>query len=120
MKYMLLIYDNPDTREFFFSEQGAGLMAEMDAILNELRESGELVSTEALADPPNTRTVRAEGGVPVVTDGPLAEAKEHFGGYLILDCESVERATEIAMRWPSARFSPLEVRPILDTGGGDV
>ena len=120
MKYMLLIYDNPDTREIFFSEEGRSLMAEMDAIMNELRESGELVSTEALADPSNTRTVRVQSGVPVVTDGPLAEAKEHFGGYLVVDCESVERATDIAVRWPSARFSPLEVRAIMDTGGADV
>lgn len=24
----------------------------------------------------------------MVTDGPLAEAKEHFAGYLIVDCET--------------------------------
>jgi len=120
MKYMLLIYDNPDTRELFFSDEGRALLAEMDSIMNELRESGELVGTEALADPSNTRTVRVQGGVPVVTDGPLAEAKEHFGGYLVVDCESIERATEIAVRWPSARFCPLEVRPIMDTGAADV
>ncbi len=86
----------------------------------ELWESGELIDTQAIADPSNTRTVRARGGVPVVTDGPLAEAKEHFGGYLVVDCDSVERATEIAVRWPSARFCPLEVRPIMDAGGADV
>jgi hypothetical protein len=120
MKYMLMIYDNPDTRDIFFSEAGKPLMAEMDALMDELRESGELVGTEALADPANTRTVRVQGGVPVITDGPLAEAKEHFGGYLVVDCESLERATEIAVRWPSSRFTPLEVRPIMDTGGPDV
>ena len=120
MKYMLLIYDNPDTRDIFFGEEGTALMAEMDSIMNELRKSGELVSTEALADPSNTRTVRVQGGVPVVTDGPLAEAKEHFGGYLIVDCESVERAAEIAARWPNASFAAMEVRPIMDTGGADM
>jgi len=64
-----------------------------------------------------TKTVRVSGGTPVVTDGPLAETKEHFGGYLIVDCESIERAVEIAARWPSSRFAPLEVRPIMDVGG---
>jgi hypothetical protein len=117
MKYMLMIYDNPDTREIFFSEQGAELMREIDAIMEELKQSGELLGTEALADPSTTKTVLVQGGAPVVTDGPLAEAKEHFGGYLLLDCESIERAVEIAARWPSARFSPLEVRPIMDTAG---
>jgi hypothetical protein len=53
----------------------------------------------------------------VITDGPLAEAKAHFGGYLIVDCESIDRAVEIAARWPSASFAPLEVRPIMDFGG---
>ena len=117
MKYMLLIYDNPDTREIFFSEQGTSLMAEIDTIMNELTESGELVGTEALADPSTTRTVRVQNGVPVVTDGPLAEAKEHFGGYLVVDCESIERAIAIAARWPNARFCAMEVRPLMDTGG---
>lgn len=117
MKYMLLIYDNPDTRQIFFGEGGEALMSEMNALMKELEESGELISTEGLADPSNTRTVRVQGGVPVVTDGPLAEAREHFGGYLIVDCESIERAIEIAARWPNARFCAMEVRPIMDAGG---
>lgn len=120
MKYMLLIHDNPDTREVFFGEGGAGLMAEIDALVAELTASGELVGSEALADPSNTKTVRVRDGIPAITDGPLAEAKEHFGGYLIVDCESIERAIEIAARWPSARFTALEVRPIMDVGGDDV
>lgn len=117
MRYMLLIYDNPDTREVFFSPGGEALLAEVGSILDELRESGELVATDALAAPAQTRTVRSAAGAPIVTDGPLAEAKEHFGGYLIVDCETVVRAVEIAGRWPSAPFAPLEVRPILDVGG---
>jgi hypothetical protein len=84
----------------------------------ELTVSGELVGGEALADPTQTRSIRAQDGVPVVTDGPLAEAKEQFGGYLIVDCDTPERATEIAARWPNARFAAMEVRPIMNTGDG--
>jgi hypothetical protein len=120
MKYILLIYDNADTRERFFGEEGAGLMAEVDAVMKELTESGELVGGEALADPSNTKTVRVSDGVPAVTDGPFAEAKEHLGGYLIVECDSVERATEIAARWPSTRFAPMEVRPLMDTAGTEM
>lgn len=120
MKYMLLIYDNPDTREKFFGADGADLMAEMDALMAELTASGELVGGEGLADPSTTKTVRVRDGVPAVTAGPLAEAKEHFGGYLIVDCESVDRATEIAARWPNARFTAMEVRPIMDTSGTEM
>src|SRR6266511_1684942 len=117
---MLLIWDNPDTREVFFGEQGAELMGEVEAIIQELTESGELVGGEALADPSNTKTIRVVDGVPAITDGPFAEAKEHLGGYLIVDCESAERAAEIALRWPSARFTPLEVRPLMDTAGAEM
>jgi hypothetical protein len=120
MKYMLMIYDNPDTRELFTSPEGKELLEEVDAQMAQLTASGELVGGEALADPSNTRTVSVQEGVPVVTDGPLAEAKEHFGGYLMVDCESVERATEIAARWPNARFAAMEVRPLMDASGGEV
>jgi hypothetical protein len=118
MKYMILLYDNADMREIFSSR--SDLVGEMDALLAELKESGELVATEPLADPVQTKTVRPADGLPVVTDGPLAEAKEHFGGYLLVDCETSERAVEIAARWPGARFAPIEVRPILDVAGGDL
>jgi hypothetical protein len=120
VKYMLLIYDNPETRELFFGEHGKALMSEMDALMKELTESGELVGGEALADPSNSRTVRVRNGVPAITDGPFAEAKEHMGGYLIVECETPERATEIAARWPSARFCAMEVRPIMDTAGTEM
>jgi hypothetical protein len=119
MKYMILLYDNADIREIFASR--ADLIEEMSVLLDEIRQSGELVATDPLADPVQTKTVRPAGdGPPIVTDGPLAEAKEHFGGYLIVDCETNERAVEIAARWPSARFASIEVRPILDVGGGDL
>ena len=120
MKYMLLIYDNPDTREVFSGEDGNELRESMEALMAEITESGELVDGQALADPSQTKSVRPRDGVPAITDGPLAEAKEHFGGYLIVDCESVERAAEIAARWPNATFAAMEVRPIMEQGGDDV
>lgn len=120
MRYMLLLYDNDETREAFFGPGSEELGAEVDAVLAELRESGELIATDPLADPVQTRTVRVFDGAPVITDGPLAETKEHFAGYLIVDCENLERAEEIAARWPSAPFAPLEVRPIMEIGGADM
>jgi hypothetical protein len=119
MRYMLLLYDNPDTREAFFGPGSEG-RSEVAALIQELTESGELIATEPLADPSQTKTVRVTGGTTVVTDGPLAEAKEHFGGYLIVDCETIDRAVEIAARWPSSQYAPLEVRPIMNPGGAEM
>jgi hypothetical protein len=120
MKYMILIYDNAQTRERFFGDDSAELMAEIEAIMAELTESGELLGGEALADPSQTRTIRLVDGVPAVTDGPYAEAKEHLGGYLMVECETPERAADIARRWPSAKFTPLEVRPLMSTSGSEM
>jgi hypothetical protein len=120
VKYMLLIYDNAQSRDAFSRPGGEALMAEVDAIMKELTESGELVGGEALADPSNTKTVRVLDGVPAITDGPFVEAKEHLGGYLMVECETPERAADIAVRWPSARFTPLEVRPIMDQSGPEL
>jgi hypothetical protein len=120
MKYMLLIYDTATTRQEMSGESGAALMADMEALMEELTQSGELVGGEALADPSNTKVVRTRDGVPAITDGPLAEAKEHFGGYLIVDCETPERATEIAGRWPNATFAAMEVRPLMEQSGTEM
>ena len=67
-------------------------MGEFDALSESCTASGELVGGAALADPPNSRTVRVRDGVPAVTDGPFAEAKEQLAGYYVVDCESIERA----------------------------
>jgi hypothetical protein len=40
-----------------------------------LRETGELVAAEGLADRTRAKTVRFENGTPIATDGPLAETK---------------------------------------------
>jgi hypothetical protein len=58
--------------------------------------------------------------VPAVTDGPFAEAKEQLAGYLVVECESPERAVEIAARWPDARYAAMEVRPIMHTSGEEM
>ena len=120
MKYMLLIYNNPATYEAWSEEQRAELFAEVDTIMKELSESGELVGGEGLADPSNTKTVRVRDGVPVVTDGPFAESKEQLGGYISVECESIERAVEIAARWPDARHFAMEVRPVMHADGAEM
>ena len=120
MKYILLIYQNPATVETFSEEERDRVMAEAGELMEELTQSGEWVGGEALADPSNTKTVRVRGGVPAVTDGPFVEAKEQLVGYCIVECETPERATEIAARWPDARYWAMEVRPIMEPGGEEM
>jgi hypothetical protein len=115
VRYVILIYSNAGSRElweqFSETERGEGL-AYYASLTEELRASGELVATQALADPATTKRVRVEGDRTLTTDGPFAEAKEHLAGIYILDVGSEERALEIAGRIPEARFGLVEVRPV--------
>ncbi|MFE5794481.1 YciI family protein [Streptomyces sp. NPDC056503] len=71
----------------------------MTTLNKELLESGEMLDGQGLADPGETRHVSLDAeGRPVVTDGPYAETKEVLAGYWVLECESLERVTEIAAR----------------------
>jgi hypothetical protein len=120
MKYLILIYGNAESRaiwESFTDEQQAEGFAYYAKIGEELAASGELIVTEALADASETRRVSVREGRTVATDGPFAEAKELLAGFFLVECESVDRAVEIAGRLPEAEFGLIEVRPVMDLGG---
>lgn len=117
MKYMLLIYSDPAVWDATSAAERDGILAEANSVIAELKECGEWVGGEPLADPANTRTVRVRGGVPEVTDGPFLEAKEHLAGFCLVECETAERATQIAARWPDSRYVALEVRPVMYPAG---
>ncbi|MFF3767274.1 YciI family protein [Streptomyces sp. NPDC001922] len=103
-----------------WSEQEIQAMfAHMEAINNDLAETGEMVDAQGLTEPAGTRLVSAGAdGRPVVTDGPYGETKELLAGYWVLDCESLERVTEIAARVAQcpvpegAPDYPVVIRPI--------
>lgn len=122
MKYMLLIWNRPGFVEELSESERNAIFGEVDEIMKELTESGELVGGQALADPSQTRTVRSVGGRAEITDGPFMESKEQFAGYLMVDCESPERAAEIAASWPDVRrgVGVLEVRPVMDEAGTEM
>jgi hypothetical protein len=132
MKYMILTYASQrdydgmagrPTEEPVWSAEDFQAMGEfMESFNKELADSGELVETRALTSPVLTRRLRLRDGVPVVTDGPYAETQEVLAGYWIVECESFDRATEIAARLAScpapaevAASAVADVRPIADS-----
>ena len=104
MKYMLLIYGNEENWTSMPPEEFAELVRRTDALNQELFESGELVGAYGVADQLTAKVVRVDDGCPAVTDGPYAEAKEYLASFTIVDCESLDRALEIAAQNPAARY----------------
>jgi hypothetical protein len=117
---MLLIYGNEETWRSFPEDELQTVIAGTDALHAELRESGEFIGAWGVGDQVQAKTVRVRDGAPVVTDGPYIEAKEYLGSFDIIDCESLERALEIAARVPYARYGEVEVRPLLHEAGEEM
>lgn len=132
MKYMILTYASQQdydgmagkaTDEPAWSgEDFAAMVAFMESFNRDLEQSGELVETRGLSAPVHTRRLGSKDGVPVVTDGPYAESQEVLAGYWIVECESFDRATEIAARLGEcpapehvAAAAYADVRPIADS-----
>ena len=124
MRYMLMMHAPRGTGDYAVSgwtrEELQAHIAFMHRFNRQLTEAGELVGAEGLAPPAEARVVRAaEDGAPAVTDGPFAEAKEFLAGYWIVECESAERAYELAAKASAApgpggaRLNfPIEVREV--------
>jgi hypothetical protein len=113
VKYLLLIYNNPDALAAMSEAETQAVYARVDTLLAELRASGELVGGDGLAPPATGKIVRVRNGVVATTDGPFAEAKEQFAGYVSVDVAGEERAIEIAASWPGADRWAMEVRAVL-------
>jgi hypothetical protein len=119
MKFLLIMHMNPQIWDALTEEERNEVMSGHGAFIETIKESGEMISTAGLSDPSASAVVRVRGGVPAVTDGPYLEAKEYIGGYYLVECESRERALELAALIPDARVEGLgvEVRPVIFSGG---
>jgi hypothetical protein len=113
MKYLLQIYDRGA------SEQDAQLAEEEEqAIVDEYLALGQLpgvVGGAQLRPIDTATTVRVQDGRTLLSDGPFVEAKEHLGGYLVVEADELDEARDIAARIPAARMGgAVEVRPVVE------
>jgi hypothetical protein len=92
---------------------------DLTALNAELKAAGAWVFAGGLHPPATATVVRASGGGDLlITDGPFAEAKEHLGGFTIVDAPDLDAALAWAGRLASATTLPIEVRPFQDEPGG--
>lgn len=117
MKYLIMIYHNAESQavwERMPAARRAEGMRQYARLSEDLVAAGELVTSEALADPSQGRRVTVRDGQLTATDGPYAEVKEHLAGFFLVDVPDIERAMAYAARIPEAQHIAVEVRPILD------
>ncbi|MFH8476923.1 YciI family protein [Streptomyces sp. NPDC018000] len=120
MKYIAMIYGNQEKWDSFPAEAWPDAIAKQEAFNRKYRESGELLGAYGLADAVNAKLVRRKDGAPAVTDGPYLETKEYIASFYLLDCESQERAQQIAADMPFADVEPVELWPVLHESVADM
>ena len=113
MKYLLQIYP-PTARE----ELDRMPEDERQAIVEEylaIGRSPEVIGGEQLQPIETATTVRVENGETLLTDGPFVDAKEHVGGFCLVQADDLDAALDIAARIPAARMGgAVEVRPLVE------
>jgi hypothetical protein len=105
MKYILMMNCPKTGYDSFGSMPRQDIQAHiafMQSLNKSLRESGELVSAEGLADPKQAKRVRAGKDGKPITDGVFPETKEYLAGYWIIEVDSPEQAYNIAARASAA------------------
>ena len=119
MQFVISLIVDPAVLGALTPEEMAAVGEGHARFIQSLKDSGELIVTQALADPSQAAVVTVRNGQPVVTDGPYLEAKEHLGGFYLIDCEDRDRAIALAAQVPDAAIDGLgvEVRQVMFADG---
>jgi hypothetical protein len=111
MKYLFLLYGTPLEQQS--AEEQRETYAAYKAANETLANAGVLVDCAPLQPVSASTTVRVRDGETLLTDGPAAEIKEHFGGYTLVECADLDEALRWAAVMPAANGGSVEVRPLV-------
>jgi hypothetical protein len=114
MKYMLLIYTD---EQAWTEAERAQCYGESTRLAHQLKSEGQFLATSPLQPVATATTVKVRDGKRLVTDGPFAEAREHLGGYFLVDTKNLDEVLDIAERIPGARKGAVEIRPLVEIPG---
>jgi hypothetical protein len=78
---------------------------------SEMRAVDALVFSGRLAQPDSARVLTNARGQITTTDGPFMEAKEHLGGFYIIQAADLDQALAWAAKTSEAIGMPIEVWP---------
>src|SRR5205807_2290976 len=91
-----------------------GIMRDVEAFNQELRQAGAWVFVGGLHAPSTATVVRQQDGEVLMTDGPFAEGKEYIGGLCIVKAPDLDAALEWGRKATRATTLPIEVRPFVE------
>jgi hypothetical protein len=114
-RYLLSVHSVAgEARQAMTDEEMQQSWKQVHALEEEMRSAGAWVFSGRLHDPDTATVVRSSGGEVITTDGPFVEAKEHLGGFYIIQAEDLDAALVWASKVTGAIKVPIEVRPFAD------
>src|SRR5436189_3990366 len=114
MKFMVLIYNDPQLLEALPQREFDETMRGCIEHANELQDQGYLLESQQLEPPSTAKSIRVRKGKITTIDGPFSETKEVLGGFNLIEAENMEEALRIASEFPWAETGCIEVRPVRD------
>jgi hypothetical protein len=87
---------------------------DVEVFNDKLRTQGAWVFAGGLHPASTATVVRVQNGDVLTSDGPFAEAKEHLGGFWIVEAGDLDAALALAAEGAAACGAPVEVRPFQD------
>jgi len=87
------------------------MQAQVGAFNQKLQDEGAWVFAGGLFPAELASVVRTDSGQRLVTDGPFSEAKEHIGGFWVIEAPDLDAALALADEGSRACMGPVEVRP---------
>jgi hypothetical protein len=114
MKYLCMIFYDEKVIEALPDDEYKALVRDALAYDDVLRRGGHFVAAQALQPVATSTRLHVRNGKVSVTDGPFAETKEQFGGFILIEARDLDEAIQLASKIPPARFGTVEVRPVLE------
>lgn len=115
-QYMLLLHETPADAVAMTPAEMKELIGRYKAWAGQLAAQGKLAGGEKLTDD-GGRVLRLQGGVPVASDGPYAEAQDIIGGFFIVIADSDAEAAALAQTCPHLRGTQwIEIRRVEAVG----
>jgi hypothetical protein len=90
------------------------MYADTERLNKKMQSAGAWVFGGGLHTPDTATVVRSQDGEILTTDGPFPEAKEHIGGFWIIEAADLDAALDWASQATVACQGPVEVRPFQD------
>jgi hypothetical protein len=109
-QYLVAIH-HPDDYDPSNTEDDA-MRRDIDALNDEMKEAGVRIFVGGLQPAHRAKSLRVKpGGNVTITDGPYTEAKEHIGGFWVLEAADLDEALAWGRKAAIACRAPVEVRP---------